>query len=98
MPIHQQMTRGHGGKSNKRSKTQKRTDKRNDRIADAYGKEMDKHQIHISWADDKGNRYSGAEPKSKESAKALRALRKKGHHKLAIEKGILKGPRKKKRK
>lgn len=98
MPIHQGYTKGAGGKSNRNSKPQKKIDQRNERIADAYGKEMDKHQVHTSWADDKGNRYSGAEPKSKASAKALRKLSKKGHHGLAVEKGILKAPRKRKKK
>ena len=97
MPITQQYDQGHGRKSKKKSKAQKKADKRDDRIADAYGKEMDKHQDHISWADDKG-RYSGAEPKSKASAKALRRLHKRGHHALAVEKGILKGGRKRKKK
>ena len=97
MPITQQYTRGSGAKSNRKSKPQKKVDKRDSRIADAYGKEMDKHQVHTSWADDKG-RYSGAEPKSKASAKALRKLSKKGHHGLAVEKGIFKAPRKRKKK
>ena len=96
MPIHQEPTRGHGAKRKgwkNRSKAQKRTDKRSDRIADAFGKEMDKHLNYFGYADEKGS-YGWSEPKDRAASKAINRLGKKGHHKLAIEKGILKGPKK----
>ena len=96
MAIHQEPTRGHGAKRKgwkNRSKAQKRTDKRSDRIADAFGKEMDKHLNYYSGSDDKGH-FGWSEPKDRAASKAINRLGKKGHHKLAIEKGILKGPKK----
>ena len=82
--VDQAPTRGHDAKSKKKSKAQKRTDKRDKRIDDAFFEELDKHAAG-SW-DDSSDEYRAAKKK-------LGELFKKGPHKVAIEKGILKGPK-----
>lgn len=87
MPI-QRPTRGKGRKSKEPSKTEKRIEKENERKATARGKAMDKHLDYFSWADDKGNRYGGSEPKNKASKEALRKLLKKSPKFGGIIKGL----------
>ena len=74
MPI-KQMTQGHGGKSKRKSKTQKRVDEIDRKNMDAYTKRLDKLQTHKSWVDKEGRKMSGAWADIKKDKENLRKLK-----------------------